>query len=61
MTLLFSSAYQTILAIAKAVLEIAKTGIYPLDRDLFNEVYFIRAKVSNIITATTEIDRAVND
>ena len=61
MTLLFSSAYQTILAITKALLEIAKTGIYPLDRDLFNEVYFISAKVSNIITATTEIDRAVND
>jgi hypothetical protein len=47
-----------IAAIAKAVSECAKTGIYPLNPDMFNEEDLMSGEVPSTVTATMKVDRS---
>jgi hypothetical protein len=49
---LFNTAYKQIAAVARAVSEFVRSGIYPLNPDVFREADFISGKVSNTVCAT---------
>jgi hypothetical protein len=49
---LLNTAYKQISVIAKAVSKFAKTGIYPLNPDVFSEEDFISGEVPTTISAT---------
>jgi hypothetical protein len=49
---ILNTAYKQIDAIAKAVAEFAKTGIYLLNPDMFSEEYLITGEIPITMTAT---------